>query len=435
MFQAEHLFTKRLVALKVLAEEQQAQEHLVARLLREARALSLSRHPNVVDVLDAGRLEDGGPYVALELLQGRPLDGILASRGRLTAADAVWLVRSIASAVAKMHRHGLVHRDVKAGNVFVSYSDAGEEIPKLLDYGTATHRAVPAGQRLTKDNTIMGTPEYMAPEQLLGQNEPDPRVDVYALGVMLYECLSGTVPYEGAFGEILLKVHQGQFQPIEKLIPDLSPEIVSIVHCAMAREAKDRFDDAGSLVTALGAAGAVSRAGVQSLLGLGVPEKKEVSEVEARRRYTRVPYVTPVFLVGRDGQEFFGKCQDLSTGGMLVVVPGQNDPVDVVEARFVLPSSGRSVSVKVSGKWMRGHRGQVAIGLGFAEMEEAWAEDIHRYVLATLEQSPEEQQRDRATMNEDEPPGSGESNSRLRAALGSAGRSRLEMESKGSASG
>lgn len=431
VFQAEHLFTKRPVALKVLTEEQQPQEALVARLLREARALNLARHPNVVDVLDAGRLSEGGPYVALELLQGRPLDGILASRGRLSPADAIWVVRSIASAVAKMHRHGLVHRDIKAGNVFVSYSDTGEEIPKLLDYGTATHRSVPEKQRLTKDNSIMGTPEYMAPEQLMGNNDPDPRVDVYALGVLLYECLTGAVPYEGSFGEILLKVHQQQFFPVDQLVSELPRELVSVVKRAMATEASERFQDAQEVFAALGSWAHDQHQGAP-LLGLGGQEKKAAPEVEARRRFTRVPYVTPVFLRGKDGQEFFGKSQDVSTGGMLVVIAGQAEDCEMTEARFVLPTSGKSVSVSVNGKWARGRRGQLALGLEFEDLEAACAEDIHRFVLSTLEHSPEREGKGSETV---ELKGPSESNSRMRAAVASGVGPATKMGEKEAGSG
>jgi len=204
VFEAEHIYTQRSVALKLLLPEQRSAPEPRARLLREALALSAARHPGVVAALDAGETEDGTPYLVLELLEGRSLEGILAVRRRIAAAEVAWIGAAICEALAAAHRRGIIHRDIKPSNVFVARDEQGNEVVKVFDFGVA--RVPSEKNKLTQDGALLGTPEYMAPEQLLAR-EVDGRTDLYAVGVTLYECLAGVVPFEGNFGEVLLKAY------------------------------------------------------------------------------------------------------------------------------------------------------------------------------------------------------------------------------------
>ena len=201
----------------------------------------MARHKNIVSVLDAGTTEEGGPYLVMELLEGKPLDGILAARGKLKAADAAWVVSQVADGVAKLHRQSLVHRDIKPSNVFIKYTDEGDERVTLLDFGAATHETPASHERITQENSLLGTPEYMSPEQLMANSEPLPQMDIYGLGVLLYECLLGDVPHQGTYGEILLKVHSQAptaFHEAAQLLPE---GMRKIIERAMALNPENRF--------------------------------------------------------------------------------------------------------------------------------------------------------------------------------------------------
>src|SRR5450432_4117554 len=197
VFEAEHLYTSRSVAIKLLIAEQVETSESRTRLLLEARALTVARHPGIVLGLDAGETEDGTPYLVMELLEGRTLEGILAVRRRVGVADAVYLGMQLCDALATAHEHGILHRDIKPSNIFISRTDAGREVAKIFDFGIA--RLQHHDQKITQQVAVLGTPEYMAPEQLLAKDDVDARCDIYALGISLYEALVGSVPFEGNF--------------------------------------------------------------------------------------------------------------------------------------------------------------------------------------------------------------------------------------------
>src|SRR5450432_2962594 len=137
VFEAEHLYTTRPVAIKLLIAEQLETTESRQRLLLEARALTVARHPGIVLGLDAGETEDGTPYLVMELLEGRTLEGILAVRRHISVADAVYLGMQLCDALATAHEHGILHRDIKPSNIFISRTDAGREVAKIFDFGIA----------------------------------------------------------------------------------------------------------------------------------------------------------------------------------------------------------------------------------------------------------------------------------------------------------
>ena len=196
VFEAVHAITTRTVAIKLLHSTSRNNPEICERLLLEARALATVRHPNVVEVLDAGLDRTGEPYLVMEMLEGRPLDGILASRRTLDVSDVVHIARQICDALAFMHARGVVHRDLKPSNVFVTRDEIGQETVKVVDFGIASLPSDwrPNQLRLTAPGGVYGTAEYMAPEQLVAMETVEPRCDQYSLGVLMYEALSGEVP-------------------------------------------------------------------------------------------------------------------------------------------------------------------------------------------------------------------------------------------------
>jgi serine/threonine-protein kinase len=254
VFEAAHKFTRRVVALKLLPDKLRAQKEARSRLLREAHALTAVRHPGFVEVLDAGVCASYGPYVVLEMLEGRTLDGILAARRRLSISDTVQIGRQVCDALAHAHARGVIHRDLKPSNIFVSRNEVGDEIVKLIDLGVAAvaeEALHDRDRKLTAAHEVLGTPEYMAPEQLWGR-AIDARTDVYALGMSLFECLTGDVPYAGVYQDVLVKVSNAASPPsVRERRGDVPPALAVVIENALEKEATDRFQSATELARAL----------------------------------------------------------------------------------------------------------------------------------------------------------------------------------------
>jgi len=409
VFEAEHVYTKRSVALKLLIPEQRSVPELRARLLREALALSTARHPGVVAALDAGETDDGTPYLVLELLEGRSLEGILAVRRRIAAAEVAWVGIALCDALGAAHRQGIIHRDIKPSNVFVARNEQGHEVIKLFDFGVAhipddKNALTQDKNKLTQAGGLLGTPEYMAPEQLLAR-PVDARTDIYALGVTLYECLAGVVPFEGNFGEVLLKVSTQSLPPLRQKVPDIPADFAEAIEQALASEPHFRYADVESFAQALRKAAPVAAA--VSLLGIrqgpppmlarqvAVADAASVSRAAApvasraapvppplpptRRRFPRAPYVTPVRIV--HGQSVLdGRSQDLSVGGLLVLAPQAFDQAELVKVRFALPMTGKVIEIGATARWVKAARATGAVGLQFSALPAEAHEVIERYV-------------------------------------------------------
>ncbi len=385
VFEAEQKFTTRRVALKLLSLGEDVSSPSGLRLLREARALTVARHPNIVEVLDAGVASRGAPYLAMELLDGRSLDGILASREKLAPGDAAWVVSQVAAGVAKMHRHGLVHRDIKPSNVFVRYTKEGEEAITILDFGACTHEALPKRERITSDNSLIGTPEYMSPEQLLGEVKPDARMDVYGLGVLLYECLLGGIPHTGTYGEILLKVHSGQPTALHAEFEKLPFAFRNLISQAMALSADQRTPSAAHFETDL----KIILSDLSSQQGslLGMSEVHVAGAVPGRRRHTRAPFTTAVAMHATDGSHFQGRTQDLSTGGVLILADEAFDPAKITKIELALPFEGSPVILPAIGRWSRPARKGLLVGVEFVDLPEAVSENIRMFVAEMVARS------------------------------------------------
>jgi eukaryotic-like serine/threonine-protein kinase len=394
VFEAHHKFTRRAVALKLLLDEHRMEREPRRRLLREAHALATVRHPGFVEVLDAGVCADHGPYLVLEMLDGRTLDGILAARRRLSLADAVQIGRSVCSAIAHAHARGVIHRDLKPSNIFVARNEIGQETVKIIDLGVAAvdeEQLEHLDRKLTGVHEVLGTPEYMAPEQLWGQ-EIDERTDVYSIGMSLFECLTGDVPYTGSYPDVLVQVSNAAGPPdVRSKRPDISPAVAIVIENALEKDASARFQSAAELGRSLLAASGLA-AGHSSVLSLPSDElsidgeeeperaiqlirKKDPGEVDRptlknsppshRRMHIRAPYVTPVLLFSPTGSEIHARSEEISEEGMLVLTPLAFPLGSPLKLRFASPVTGEMISIESSVRWLREARGRSAMGVEF----------------------------------------------------------------------
>lgn len=389
VFEALHTFTGRSVTLKVVAPDapQSQQAELRKRLMREARALAVVRHPRVVEVLDGGVLGDGTPYIVMENLEGRTLGGKLITRERLSKETTVAVMLELCDGLKAVHEAGVVHRDVKPDNVLVVRDREGAEHVKLIDFGMARTNS---DDRLTRVGTLIGTPPYMAPEQLLGE-ATDLRVDVYALGVTMFECLAGHVPYAGPYARVVLQACSDA--PVAALPPDVDPALGAIVSVAMAKKRELRYASMAEMSAALIRAAPEPRQPMKLLEAPAAPNTRSpVSGGAQRRKWPRAPYMTPVQIMLKDHRTFDARTEDISEGGLLIIAREPFEPdLRIVECnlqvgvRFALPMEGRVVSCDANLRWSRSQRGggalgPCALGLEFIDPPAALRASIARYV-------------------------------------------------------
>jgi eukaryotic-like serine/threonine-protein kinase len=251
---AKHLrLPGKRVAVKVLHGVAANDRESYARFRREAEIASRIGHPNIVTVHDFNVLPSGTPYLVLEFLDGEDLAQRLL-RGRLPLDASLNIARQIGSALHAAHKADVVHRDLKPGNVFLQATEIGGELVdqvKVLDFGISKIRGSQTVQ--TQDSVLLGTPQYMAPEQALGKNaELDARTDIFALGAIVYEMLSGTAAFMGAtLAEVVFKVVYDKQPPLAQLAPDAPPHVLAAVEQALAKDPNQRFADVAAFINAL----------------------------------------------------------------------------------------------------------------------------------------------------------------------------------------
>jgi len=251
VYEAEHVATGKRVAIKWLHPHMMESRSAVERLVREAQASARVRHSNVVDVYDVEREADS-LFLVMEYLEGEPLASML-ERGGIPFHELLGYIVQAMRGVAEAHRQGIVHRDIKPENIFLAYeSDQPHPTAKVLDFGISKVDAAPGGLSLTQTGSTLGTPLYMSYEQLSGQRDVDARSDIYAFGVILYEALTGTLPYEAEnFAELAAKVITSEPIPPRALRPDIPEPLEQIVLWAMKKKRDERPPNLGVLVEAL----------------------------------------------------------------------------------------------------------------------------------------------------------------------------------------
>ncbi len=253
VYEGENTRIHRRVAIKVLHASVAGMADAVARFEREAQAAGRIGSDHIVEVLDLGTLASGDRYMVMEFMDGDTLSQRIRQRGRLAPTEVLPLMQQLLDALGAAHNAGIVHRDLKPDNVFLLRSRRGNaDFVKLLDFGISKFGSGPSALSMTRTGAVMGTPYYMAPEQARGAKDLDARVDLYAVGVILYEALTGQVPFSAdTFNELLFKIVLEKPRPLEELVPEIDPGFVAIVSRAMARERDDRFQTAEALQVAL----------------------------------------------------------------------------------------------------------------------------------------------------------------------------------------
>lgn len=263
---AMHQQLEQRVAIKLLHQEALAHPEIIERFKREARAVVKLTGPHVVRVLDVGSLEGGEPYMVMEYLEGVDLSDLLEQQGPLPVDEAVGYLLQACEAIAEAHAVRIVHRDLKPANLFLANQPGGQSIIKVLDFGIAKALDDVGKNNLTRTTAMMGTAYYMSPEQLTASREVDARTDLWALGVVLYELLSGQVPFDSEnLVELVGLILSNRPTPIQQLRPDIPEPVAQAIACCMCTDIEERFQTVGDLVSALApfasqkAAGSITR--------------------------------------------------------------------------------------------------------------------------------------------------------------------------------
>ncbi len=371
--EARHVQTGRPVVLKLLRRGEISRGEGVKRLGREARALGAVEHPGVVTIFDAGICKVHGPFLVLERLEGRTLDGLLAARGALEPDDVLSLLRRSALALAEVHRRGFVHRDIKPANVFIASTRMGVEVLKLIDFAHSGEVNVAPRSPTVPMEEIVDLADLQKLEELVPMLG-DPRMDLYALGELVATCL-GVEP--GELLESLSSAKRGRALLGHR--KDLPEELLDILDALLATSPSARPKTADAVLAMLGDLGEQPHQLLSfphEEIAIDYGSKRRPSP--ARRRHLRAPYITPVRIVGED-EHIDGRTEDISSSGLLVLAFGPAELRGLRTVRFALPTTGRVVEVRAVAKWRRERAGRTAIGLEFVDIDATSAEAIERY--------------------------------------------------------
>jgi tRNA A-37 threonylcarbamoyl transferase component Bud32 len=247
VYEATHVLLSKPVAVKVLRDKYLDRPEVARRLVQEARLASSIRHENIVDITDSGATEDGRTFIVMEHLDGQSLAELLKREGALPESRVIEIARQATSALGAAHELGIVHRDVKPENLFL-IDRGGRDFVKVLDFGISKTLKPGAldedSLKLTHTGMVLGTPLYMSPEQARGDEDLDERIDIWALGVILYECLTAEMPFRATnYLGVISQVLNQEVTPPRKLRPEMriSEAMERVVQKAMARSRDDRY--------------------------------------------------------------------------------------------------------------------------------------------------------------------------------------------------
>jgi len=249
VYRGEHVVIGKKVAVKFLHADLAGNAEVVKRFYREAQAAAAIGHDSIIDVLDVGISPNGEPYLVMEFLEGESLGDMLARTGPLDLAAALGIAEPALRALAAAHSKGIVHRDLKPDNIFIVRQPSGPPKIKLIDFGISKFAETGGAEKLTQTGSVMGTPAYMAPEQARGSSSLDHRADLYSMGVILYEMLSGKLPFAGSnFTEVILNILTTEPVPPAQANPAFPPEATALVLRALAKDPAARFADAEAMI-------------------------------------------------------------------------------------------------------------------------------------------------------------------------------------------
>ncbi|MEO5730800.1 MAG: serine/threonine-protein kinase [Byssovorax sp.] len=252
VYEAEHLAMGRLVAIKVLNANRAQDQDAVSRLRHEARVAGTLGHPNICAIYDMGQLDDGSPYLVMERLHGETLAQRLLRETKLPVDELLDVMVQILSALTAAHQRGIIHRDLKPENIFLARREGARPVPKLLDFGISKSEDIEETMAdLTAKTIAAGTPFYMAPEQARG-DRVDHRVDLWATGIILYECLSGKRPFDARnYNALLVQILTSAPRSLRELEPAMPPALERIVEKALTKSPDARYQSALDIQSAL----------------------------------------------------------------------------------------------------------------------------------------------------------------------------------------
>jgi eukaryotic-like serine/threonine-protein kinase len=252
VYLAEHRMLKRPCAIKLIHPERAGDPQVLARFEREVRMTARLSHWNTVEVFDFGRTDDGSFYYVMEYLPGLSLEALLQRHGPLSAERVVHLVRQVCQGLREAHAIGLIHRDIKPGNVFAAQRGGLYDVAKLLDFGLVKPMAENPSARLTQEGGISGTPLFMSPEQARGRSDVDARSDIYSLGAVAYALLTGRPPFDGSnpMDVLVAHIHEDVVPPSQHQ-PDVPADLEGIILRCLAKRPEHRFQDVDGLEQAL----------------------------------------------------------------------------------------------------------------------------------------------------------------------------------------
>jgi serine/threonine-protein kinase len=262
VYLAQHVLLRRPCALKLIRPERAGEPKNLLRFEREVQTTATLTHPNTVQVYDYGHADDGTFYYVMEYLPGLTLEALVKQAGPLPLARAIHFLRQTCGALKEAHARGLIHRDIKPGNVMVCERGGIADVAKLLDFGLVLSPAGDAkGDKLTQDGAVAGTPAYLSPEQAGGEEAVDGRSDIYSVGALAYFLLAGRPPFAGRTGLKLIAAHLYEApEPLSSGRPDVPSDLEAVVLRCLDKEPQKRFPDVESLDRALAAC----------LMGIGV---------------------------------------------------------------------------------------------------------------------------------------------------------------------
>ena len=244
---ARHLYLQQSVAIKILLPSLAESKSTIARFLREAQATVRLRSEHIARVMDVGTMPDGAPFMVMEYLDGFDLGEILRHHGPQASMSVVDLMLQACEGISEAHAMGIVHRDIKPSNFFITRRPDGSCLLKILDFGISKTPAELS--ELTSTQTVIGTPMYMAPEQMRTARSTDPRSDIWSMGVVMYQMLTGRPPFEAeTYAELVLKVDTGVPAPLPG---DLPPGLAAIVMRCLEKDPRNRLQDVGALAAQL----------------------------------------------------------------------------------------------------------------------------------------------------------------------------------------
>ena len=255
VYEGENLLIRRRVAIKILHAGSTGNADAVRRFEREAQAAGEIGNDHILEVLDLGSLDNGDRYMVMEYLDGETLAARIERHGRLTPNQIAPIARQFLTALASAHAAGIIHRDLKPENIFILRSKAGRvDFVKLIDFGISKFsRPYNEGElRMTRADAVLGTPCYMSPEQARGARETDVRSDIYSCGVILYESVTGRLPFEGeSFNDLMFKIALSDAPSPLTFVPSLDPEFAWLISHAISRDPEMRFASAQEFAEAL----------------------------------------------------------------------------------------------------------------------------------------------------------------------------------------